>query len=404
MDNQNIKRTGFKLLEVIIIMIITVSLGVAIGVGIVFHNMKSTNMKDCDQYLVDSNIKEIIDTYEFIINKYYAEVDKEELANGAIKAMLEALGDPYSTYLDEEQTGAFDERMMGNYQGIGAEITQDKDGNILILKTFDNSPAQKAGLQPLDIILSVDDKSVEGLTTTQVASLLKGKGGTTVNVKVLRNEEEKTFTVTRDKIVIISIKQQSFERNKKKIGYIKIDIFSNNIYEQFREALLALEKEKIDSLIVDVRDNSGGFLTRVSEIISMFLPKDKIIYQLKERDGVKEVYSFTDESRSYPMAVLINQYSASASEILAVALKESYGATVVGGTSYGKGTVQETKKLATGGMIKYTIQEWLSPNGNKINEVGVKPDIAIEQNSAYYSEPSIENDVQLQKALEVLSQ
>ena len=316
-------------------------------------------MKDCDQYLVDSNIKEIIDTYEFIINKYYAEVDKEELANGAIKAMLEALGDPYSTYLDEEQTGAFDERMMGDYQGIGAEITQDKDGNILILKTFDNSPAQKAGLQPLDIILSVDDKSVEGLTTTQVASLLKGKGGTTVNVKVLRNEEEKTFTVTRDKIVIISIKQQSFERNKKKIGYIKIDIFSNNIYEQFREALLALEKEKIDSLIVDVRDNSGGFLTRVSEIISMFLPKDKIIYQLKERDGVKEVYSFTDESRSYPMAVLINQYSASASEILAVALKESYGATVVGGTSYGKGTVQKLKishwwydQIYYSGMVK----------------------------------------------------
>ncbi len=404
MENINGKKTGFKLLEVIIIMIVTVSIGVAVGISAVFLGVSTNNLQNCNDINVnDPNIKEIIETYNSIINNYYVDVDKDEITTNAIRSMLETLGDPHSTYMNDEQTTSFDDRMQGDYQGIGAEIIQDKYGNIIILKAFDGSPAQTIGIMSQDIIISVDEKSVKGLTTTEVASLLKGRAGTTVDVKILRGEVEKNFTITRNKIVITSVKHQMFTENNKKIGYIKIDIFSNNTYDQFKAAVLELEKNKINSLIIDVRDNSGGYLNRVSEMTSMFLPKNKLIYQLEDRNGVQKIYSYTEESRSYPMVVLINKYSASASEIMAAALMESYGATVIGVNSFGKGTVQQTFKLETGGMIKYTTQKWLTPNGNWINEVGIEPNIKIEQIENYYSNPSAENDAQLKKAIEVLS-
>ncbi len=404
MDNHINKKTGFKLLEVVIIMIITVSLGVAVGVGIVFFNIDRNDLKFCaETNISDNNIKEIVDTYNSIINNYYTDVDKDELASKAIEAMLEALGDPYSTYMNIDETTSFNERMKGDYQGIGAEISYDKDGNIVILKIFGGSPAETAGLKALDIITKVDGKSIAGLSTAEVAALLKGKINTAVKVTITRNDIEKEVTITRNKIIIPSIQQETFTKNNKKVGYIKIDIFSDNTYDQFKAALLALEKEKIDSLIIDVRDNSGGYLNRVSEIVSMFLPKDKIIYQLSSKDKVEKIYSYTKDSRSYPIAVLINKYSASASEILAAALKESYGATIIGINSFGKGTVQQTFSLDTGGMIKYTIQKWLTPKGNWINNTGITPDIELEQGKDYYNNPTSDNDLQLQKAIETLS-
>lgn len=396
-------KKGFKLVEVIIIMLTTCVIGMIIGASAIYLSLANYNQNECiDESKFDSNLKEIINTYNSIIENYYEDVDKEELSDSAIKAMLEALGDEYSTYMNTSETNSFQERMKGDYYGIGAEITTDTSGYAKILKVFAGSPAEEGGLKSLDLIKKVNGKDVKGMDISDVADKLKGPEETSVNVIIERDGKEIELKLTRRQIILTSVSREIFTEGSKKIGYLKIDIFSNNTYTQFKDNLLMLEKANIDSLIIDVRDNSGGYLYRVSEIVSLFLPKDKVIYQLEDKDGVEKVYSYTDESRNYPIVVLINEYSASASEILTAALQESYGATIIGVNSLGKGTVQQTFDLESGGMIKYTIQKWLTPNGNWINKKGITPDIKVEQSEEYYKDFAFEYDTQLHKAIEYL--
>lgn len=396
-------KKGFKLVEVIIIMLTTCVIGMIIGASAIYLSLANYNQNECiDESKFDSNLKEIINTYNSIIENYYEDVDKEELSDSAIKAMLEALGDDYSTYMNTSETNSFQERMKGDYYGIGAEITTDTSGYAKILKVFAGSPAEEGGLKSLDLIKKVNGKDVKGMDISDVADKLKGPEETSVNVIIERDGKEIELKLTRRQIILTSVSREIFTEGSKKIGYLKIDIFSNNTYTQFKDNLLMLEKANIDSLIIDVRDNSGGYLYRVSEIVSLFLPKDKVIYQLEDKDGVEKVYSYTDESRNYPIVVLINEYSASASEILTAALQESYGATIIGVNSLGKGTVQQTFDLESGGMIKYTIQKWLTPNGNWINKKGITPDIKVEQSEEYYKDFAFEYDTQLHKAIEYL--
>lgn len=396
-------KKGFKLVEVIIIMLTTCVIGMIIGASAIYLSLANYNQNECiDESKFDSNLKEIINTYNSIIENYYEDVDKEELSDSAIKAMLEALGDEYSTYMNTSETNSFQERMKGDYYGIGAEITTDTSGYAKILKVFAGSPAEEGGLKSLDLIKKVNGKDVKGMDISDVADKLKGPEETSVNVIIERDGKEIELKLTRRQIILTSVSREIFTEGSKKIGYLKIDIFSNNTYTQFKDNLLMLEKANIDSLIIDVRDNSGGYLYRVSEIVSLFLPKDKVIYQLEDKDGVEKVYSYTDESRNYPIIVLINEYSASASEILTAALQESYGATIIGVNSLGKGTVQQTFDLESGGMIKYTIQKWLTPNGNWINKKGITPDIKVEQSEEYYKDFAFEYDTQLHKAIEYL--
>lgn len=396
-------KTGFKLIEVIIIMLITSTIGMILGASIIYVSLIDYNKCACiDETKFDDNLKEIINTYNSVIENYYEEVDKTKLSDSAIKAMLESLGDDYSTYMNHSETTSFLERMQGDYCGIGAEISADSTGYAKVLKVFADSPAQEVGLKQFDLIKKVNGDSIQGFQISDVADKLKGPQGTNVNIIIERDKKEIELTLTRRKITLPSISKEIFKEGQKKIGYIKIDIFSNNTYTQFRDNLASLEKENIDSLIIDVRDNSGGYLHRVSEIVSLFLPTDKIIYQLENRNGVEKIYSYTKESRDYPIVVLINEYSASASEILAAALKESYGATLVGVNSLGKGTVQQTFDLESGGMVKYTIQKWLTPLGNWIHKKGITPGLKVEQSEKYYKEPTFKNDNQLQKAIEHL--
>lgn len=396
-------KKGFKLVEVIIIMLTTCVIGMIIGASAIYLSLANYNQNECiDESKFDSNLKEIINTYNSIIENYYEDVDKEELSDSAIKAMLEALGDEYSTYMNTSETNSFQERMKGDYYGIGAEITTDTSGYAKILKVFAGSPAEEGGLKSLDLIKKVNGKDVKGMDISDVADKLKGPEETSVNVIIERDGKEIELKLTRRQIILTSVSREIFTEGSKKIGYLKIDIFSNNTYTQFKDNLLMLEKANIDSLIIDVRDNSGGYLYRVSEIVSLFLPKDKVIYQLEDKDGVEKVYSYTDESRNYPIVVLINEYSASASEILTAALQESYGATIIGVNSLGKGTVQQTFDLESGRMIKYTIQKWLTPNGNWINKKGITPDIKVEQSEEYYKDFAFEYDTQLHKAIEYL--
>ena len=395
------KKVGFNYLEVILIMIITLIIGGFLG-G--FVNQFVTKPTKQESSTVSDEFQEFLNTYEDIKENYYEEIDEGEMLNAGIKGMIDYLGDKYSVYMDEEETEEFNEQVEGKYVGIGTEIMQLEDGSVVVSNPFEGSPAAKAGLQAGDVIIRVNDTDVTGKTSSEVSNLIKKSADSTVNITVRRDDEEKTFTIERETIEIESVDSSVFDVNDKKVGYIYISIFAANTYQQFEQALEDLEKDGIDSLVIDVRSNSGGYLDCVTEIASLFLGKGKVIYQLDTKGIVEKVYDETKTKRDYPIAVLINSSSASASEILAASLKESYGAEVVGVNSYGKGTVQRAYQLENGATVKYTIQKWLTPDGNWINEVGVEPALRVEMNVDYYQNPSDETDNQLQEALKKVAE
>ncbi len=395
------KKVGFNYLEVILIMIITLIIGGFLG-G--FVNQFVTKPTKQESSTVSDEFQEFLNTYEDIKENYYEEIDEGEMLNAGIKGMIDYLGDKYSVYMDEEETEEFNEQVEGKYVGIGTEIMQLEDGSVVVSNPFEGSPAAKAGLQAGDVIIRVNDTNVTGKTSSEVSNLIKKSADSTVNITVRRDDEEKTFTIERETIEIESVDSSVFDVNDKKVGYIYISIFAANTYQQFEQALEDLEKDGIDSLVIDVRSNSGGYLDCVTEIASLFLGKGKVIYQLDTKGIVEKIYDETKTKRDYPIAVLINSSSASASEILAASLKESYGAEVVGVNSYGKGTVQRAYQLENGATVKYTIQKWLTPDGNWINEVGVEPTLRVEMNVDYYQNPSDETDNQLQEALKKVAE
>ncbi len=395
------KKAGFNYIEVIVIMIITLILGGVIG-SFVTYLVPSDNDHETVIKEIPKEFKEFVNTYNNIITDYYEEIDSNKLMEAGIKGMLEYLGDDYSFYMNQEESSEFNEQVEGKYTGIGIEIMQQEDGTVIINSVFENTPASKAGLQKGDIFKSVNDVSVEGLSPSEISSNIKN-GNQKVKVKVLRDGKEVEFSLNLEEIELDSVNSEIFEKNGKKIGYLGLSVFASNTYPQFEKKLMELEAKNIDSLIIDVRDNSGGYLSTVTDIASLFLNKSKIIYQLDTKGVIEQIYSKTNMDRDYKIIVLINHNSASASEILASALQESYGATVIGTNSYGKGTVQKAYQLESGATVKYTIQKWLTPNGNWINEVGVTPDIEVQLNIEYYQNPSNDTDTQLQSAIEELS-
>ena len=397
---RNFFKDEFKLVEVVIISLITIVIGIIVGYAVTTKFSLSENEKAIQN---DEYLKEFINTYEDVASKFYEDVDKKDLINSAISGMLSTLDDPYSVYMDSDTTDDFNDRLYGDYAGIGAEVSMTVDGKIIIYNPFENSPAAKAGLKKGDIIIKINGQDMTGKTSSDASQLIKGESGTKVLITIERDGEQQDIEVTRGNIVLDSVTYKTYEKNNKKIGYINISIFAANSYGQFRKAVLALEDQKVDSIIIDVRNNSGGYLDSVTDMLSMFLKKDKTIYQLDEKGKKTIIKDETKESREIKVGILINEYSASASEILASALLESYGADVIGVNSYGKGTVQQTKELSTGGMMKYTTQKWLTPNGNWINEKGVTPTIIEKQSNKYYETGLEENDNQLQKAIEVFS-
>lgn len=353
---------------------------------------------------LSKDFNKLIETYNTVVNNYYGDIDKEKLIDNAINGMLEGISDPYTAYSDTDATKLFMERVRGNYSGIGCEISMTTKNEIIVVNVFENSPAKNSGIEPGDIILEIDGEDYRNKAYTEASNYIKNKNNSSIKLKIQRGEEEHEINLKKDSVDIPSVYKEIYEKNSKKIGYIYISIFSGITDSQFFEAIDSLEKEKIDSLIIDVRDNSGGYLNIVTNMMNGILEKDKIIYQLEDKKETIVHKSVSNNHKNYPIAVLINKNSASASEILASAIKESYNdGTIIGTNSYGKATVQQTMDLPDGSMIKYTIQKWLTPNGSWINEVGVEPDIKEELNKEYYKNPTIENDNQLQKAIEILS-
>jgi carboxyl-terminal processing protease len=391
------EKESYSFDEVFSITIFSLLLGVLACFSILTILNKGKNY-----FVLSKELAKFVDAYDAIVNNYYKEVDKDKLVESAINGMVSSVGDEYTSYSDKAVTDNFNEAVNGKYMGIGALIMKSEN-DLVIYKVFEDSPSYKAGLKDGDIILKLDDKDTKDMSVNDIASIVKNDDNKEVKLLIKRGEENLDIIIVKDMVELPVVSGKVINHNDKKIGYISLSIFSSVASEQFNKQLVKLEKEGISGLVIDVRGNSGGYLTTVTDIASYFLKKGDIIYKLEVNDKVTVRKDKTKESRDYPVAVLIDKSSASASEILASSIKESYNGYVVGTNSYGKGTVQQTLVLSDGSMIKYTIEKWLTPLGNWINEEGVVPTNYVELSSEYLNNPVFENDNQLNAALELVS-
>lgn len=387
----------FSIPEVIMLVIVSILFGIIVGCILTYGKILSSDN-------MSSKEKELLATYEKIRDSYYDEVSEDDLVNAAVSGMVGALNDPYSYYMNSTTTTSFNQKVDGQYVGIGATVSHDETDGNKVVDVIKNSPADKAGVEIGDIFYSIDGNEVRYLSMSKLSKYIKGDKGISSNFVFIRDDKQVNITITRDVVVIPSVTSKIIEGKNKKIGYIYIETFAANTYKQFVKNLESLEKQKLDSLIIDVRNNPGGHLNQVEDILSMFFDKKTVLYRIETKGEVEKVYSKTRKSRNYDVAVLINSESASASEILASCFQENYkNATIVGTVSYGKGTVQKALELSTGASLKYTTQNWLTSKGVWINNKGITPDEVVEQSPEYSNNPTDENDLQLQKALEVLT-
>ena len=341
----------------------------------------------------------LYETYDTILRDYYKDVDGKTLIDGAIDGMLESLEDKHTSYFNETEKEEFDTELQGVYYGIGAQIQTVDENTVKIIKVFDDSPASKAGLQEGDVFVSIDGKSTDGLDATGVANILRSDTVKKSKIVVRRDNEEKELVVTKANVTLLSVSSEKLDNN---IGYISVSLFGKQTYTQFSDALEKLEKDDMSALIIDLRGNTGGYLSTVRDMLELFVDKGQILYQIQDSTGTKEYKSNVKNNINYKIIILVDSSSASASEIMAAAMRENLGAILVGKNTYGKGTVQTTKNLSDGTMIKYTIEKWLTPKGNNIDGEGLKPDYDIDLSEEYNNNPSKENDSQLQKAIELL--
>jgi carboxyl-terminal processing protease len=338
---------------------------------------------------IKSQMEKIQQAYEMISSRYVEEVESEKLIEGAIQGMVNTLEDPYSVYMDKETAEQFTQSLESSFEGIGAEVGM-QNGKVTIVSPFRGSPAEKAGLQPNDQILKVDEEDIAGLDLYQAVLKIRGEKGTIVQLEIQRPGVQEPFTVdvTRDTIPIETVYSETYEHEGKKVGYIQITSFSQNTGEDFKKQLAALEEQNIDGLVVDVRGNPGGLLEQVQIISSELVTKEKPYVQIEQRDGEKQrFFSSLTEKKPYEIVTLIDKGSASASEILAGALKEAGNYEVVGDASFGKGTVQQAMELGDGSNLKLTLYKWLTPDGNWIHKDGVEPTVPVKQPDYFYANP-----------------
>lgn len=380
----------------VIIIICAVSLISAFATGIIVTNSyKTSSGLNYNELLNDEHLNEFLEVYASVSDNYYEDVDKDALIDTALDAMLNYLGDTYTTYLNSDETKALEERLAGSYKGIGIEIR----GREIVGVTKD-SPAEKAGLLVGDLLVNVDGTSVVDKSSAEISDLIKNSSKKAISLLINRGGNEVTFEVSIADVATSAVTYNLLENN---IGYLKMDIFSKTLSQQVESALNDMENQSMQKLIIDLRDNTGGYLESAEETASLFLEKGKLIYSLENSETKVDYYDETSSSKTYPIVILLNGNSASASEILAAALKDSYSGTVlfVGETSYGKGLVQQTFDLSDGSMAKYTSAKWLRPNGECINGIGLKPDYEVIK-AEMYDEAGNPIDNQLQKAIELI--
>lgn len=363
------------------------------GTGVVSCGIRLSEDASSEEKL--SVLKGLID------ENYIGDVDEEALEEGIYKGYIQGLEDPYSVYYNEEETKDLYETTEGEYSGIGAVLSQDlESGVITLVQIYEDSPAAKAGLKDNDILTKVGDIEVTGMDLSEVVTYIKGEKGTDVDLTVLRGEdaEEITVTATRDTVEAQTVKYEMLEGQT---GYLSVSEFDSVTYAQYEEALNELTDQGMTGLIVDLRNNPGGNLNTVCEMLDLVLPKGTIVYT-EDKDGKRETATSDDEHQiNVPMVVLVNGNSASASEIYAGAIQDYGIGKIVGTQTYGKGVVQQIFDLGDGTSVKLTIAEYFTPSGRNIDGEGITPDVEVEYEA---DENNPEADNQLEKALEVMKE
>ena len=387
-----------RLIDIILVVFISTFIGMLSG-GVAMYSIDHKIDKAYD-YMQVSKIKEIDNMYNTIVNEYYDEVDKDKLVEGAVSGMLSVL-DGHTFYMNQKAANNFNNKITGEYYGVGLEVLTLNDTGILVVNVIKDSPAYNAGIKANDIITKVNDESLKENDASFFTRLVS-KSKDEIKLLVSRDGRELDFSIVPEKVVIPSVSTNIFDTSGKKIGYIKISIFAANTVKQFSEKLNKLEENGIDALVIDVRDNAGGYLSSATSILEMFMNKGDVLYSTESKTSTIDRKDETDENRNYKVAVLINNASASASEILAACFKENKNSEIIGVTSYGKGTVQETIDVLDGSKAKLTTKKWLTPNGNWINEVGITPTIVAKQSEVYLKNPTFDNDNQLEVAIKSL--
>lgn len=406
MEDNKIKRQ--RVYKVIMLVVLTATIVFMLTTFIMYNKFKEAyeNGDTNKSAYVDSGsmIKTLQSFKAMLEEKYIGEIDDEKLLEGAIKGYIEGLNDPYTEYLTKEEMQEFTEQTNSEYVGIGVYISNNRSNNtLLIVGVMKNSPALEAGMQAGDVIEKIEGVAYAGDQLNEATSILKGKEGTTVKVTVLRDGKEIDLDITRKKITVDHVASEMLDN---KIAYIQIDSFDSGVKNAFEEQITQLKNDGAKGIIIDLRSNGGGIVDEATGIAELFVNKGETILITKGKNQEEKTTKSTKNPiiTDIPVVVLVNEGTASASEILAAALKEQYGAKIVGKTTYGKGVIQTLYTLTDGSGLKITTDEYFTPNHNKIHKVGIKPDVEVDltKDEQGYYETSMEKDAQIQKAIEEL--
>ena len=381
----------------VIIIIVTTAVISALSTGIlIMRNYSTDDGQSYSEIIKDENIQEFIDVYSKLTTNYYENINKKEIIDSAISGMTSYLGDQYTGLLDEDKSSSLYDSLNAKYDGIGITIKDSYIENVLY-----NSSAAKAGLKMNDKILSINNINIESKTSDEIKNIINENKSNKIDLRVIRNNEILDFNNLKITSIDYPNLRYSFVENND-IGYIKIDLFSTNINKQLENALFQLSK--YSGLIIDLRNNSGGYLEEAYQTAEIFLPKGSVIYSLLQKDNRKQEFKDkTNDKQDVPIVVLVNGNTASAAEILAAALKDSYGAVLVGSQTYGKGKVQHTYSLSSGEMVKYTASLWYRPNGTNIDGTGIIPDYQVENDfETNEANETIIIDNQYKKAIDII--
>lgn len=390
----------------IIMLVVLVAVITFIATTLFMYKYANENVKYVQVSLGDKGISNTLASFRKIIDqKFLGEIDEQKILNETIKGYIKGLDDPYTEYMTKEEMEEFSQDVMGNFTGIGIYLTKDTGKNaVIVISPIKDTPAHKAGILPGDIITKVDGVSYTGEQLTEASNKIKGEIGTSVKLEVLRDGKTMEFEVTREHIKINHVESKVLENN---IGYIEFNSFDEGCSKEFKEKLEELKKKNITSLVIDIRNNGGGLVTEALDIADFIVEKDATLLITTDKKQKEEITKAkTDPIINIPVVVLTNSSSASASEILAGALKDNNKATIVGEKTYGKGVIQELLTLTDGSGLKITTNEYFTPNKNKINKVGITPDVEVKLNEKVQGQLVIEekDDTQLQKAIEILKQ
>ena len=397
----------FKAYKIIMLMVLVAFITFLVTSVGVYQYFKDNN-KLGNTYVVSSSgngeIASELSKYRSLIDKYFlGEVDDEKLKEGAIKGYIEGLDDEYTEYIAKEEMKDYMEEATGNFVGIGIYMVKDTDTNkVKVLSPIKDSPAEKAGILPGDLIISVDGVQYNADEMSVAANKIKGEEGTKVKIELLRGTETLNFELVRENIKVNPVEGKLLQNN---IGYIKFSSFDENTSDEFKTKFEDLQKQGIKSLIIDLRNNGGGIVDEALNIADFIIEKDKVIlYEVDKNQEEKTKTTKTNPIINMPIVVLTNNNTASSSEILAGALKDYQKAKIVGTKTYGKGVIQQLMTLPDGSGLKITSEEYLTPNKTKINKIGINPDEEVELPEELKNKLDIDekDDLQLQKAIEIL--